>query len=1067
MFKIFKYMKDCPIIPCVASNIKTAICGCGKNTIPTSIYKTKILKPNNRCGYNILTQCMLDEENTKYIIKYDYTLLGEKITVPENCILEFDGGSLKNGTIVGQDTFVINVGDVEIWGEDLKREGTWKEYNGNYSDKEYDPEHHSGLGRKVLKLKPDGSNILTQEDFSDANTIYVIQYDFDLNDPNGEINIPHGCVLEFDGGTLSGENTLSGSMLKVKGDFYRGMEHCVTNCSVHDENGNLIHYDGNLIDFAECRLDWGELADWYEIHLGRKDVCFIQSIVMTENYIFRIGDNDNNSLPGLIAVFNRANVLQGYVLVENIKHANDATICGNFIYVLQGSGTSVAKISIQRILINFGNTISPDNVITPSFTENDCWCMDYDKYTDKFYFASTESFYVCDTNFENAVAKYQGFYSDTCKRLSYTTGGIIIQGMCVVKGVVYMPYASGTYNSYQGKPVIVVYDLYNERMEKTIACSTSIANDEIEAPFIDPLTGIMYAPFTAHGPRCVGTYAILFTSEEASKYEEYNYDRRNVVGNKTYQRFMLETPFEQIFVNNDPESMSYNKRPYGSADSPYRSIGEAIVMGSMGKNRICIKLASTDIAYEGGVGGFDGWLKDANIEIVGPSSERAEYILRDRVLLRNSAVYFKNIAFKARNSFDSSNLFMLYENTKAVFSYCDFYLNSSTEAASTAILLESGSSVNADNIAVHGAKPGTPYTGYKSIFVLSRNGAQNCSLTGSNTFTDCTVYAPQDTGCDMKYAIPASITLNNSTLQNDNVSSLASGYFEICSVNNLERLATAFELMAGSGRRVKVNVINDIELKLDGYIPRGEYVSASGGTRLESVVDKRLYSLVNGVEDKYETNGENLIVRSESPEYGGNSILATGKWRLTEASAENAPSIIDVSIPFLPGIKRGFQIDTTTYTDISYSLHVEAGKTYTFSCWAKGTGIFGLRIGLPSWQIRNFSIDTEDWQFFSFTFIAKQENIVDDIANIYLSWSAPSSDITICAPKFEKGNHATLWSQKNNHGPSTSRPAFEEIGARYFDTTLNKPIFWTGDTSDGKSGWVDAIGTDMPNSQSE
>lgn len=37
------------------------------------------------------------------------------------------------------------------------------------------------------------------------------------------------------------------------------------------------------------------------------------------------------------------------------------------------------------------------------------------------------------------------------------------------------------------------------------------------------------------------------------------------------------------------------------------------------------------------------------------------------------------------------------------------------------------------------------------------------------------------------------------------------------------------------------------------------------------------------------------------------------------------------------------------------------------------------------------------------------------------------------------------------------------VGEQYFDITLGKPIWWTGDTSDGKSGWVDATGANMPN----
>ena len=56
-------------------------------------YKTIILKKNLVNGINTLTQEMMSTQNTKYVIKYDYTL-GENITVPANCVLEFDGGTV-------------------------------------------------------------------------------------------------------------------------------------------------------------------------------------------------------------------------------------------------------------------------------------------------------------------------------------------------------------------------------------------------------------------------------------------------------------------------------------------------------------------------------------------------------------------------------------------------------------------------------------------------------------------------------------------------------------------------------------------------------------------------------------------------------------------------------------------------------------------------------------------------------------------------------------------------------------------------------------------------------------
>lgn len=48
-----------------------------------------------------------------------------------------------------------------------------------------------------------------------------------------------------------------------------------------------------------------------------------------------------------------------------------------------------------------------------------------------------------------------------------------------------------------------------------------------------------------------------------------------------------------------------------------------------------------------------------------------------------------------------------------------------------------------------------------------------------------------------------------------------------------------------------------------------------------------------------------------------------------------------------------------------------------------------------------------------------------------------------------------------NKGPAKDRPtdlSSEDEGFEYFDTTLHKPVYWTGDVSLGDKGWVDAMG---------
>lgn len=90
--------------------------------VPTQ-YKTIILKKNLVNGVNTLTQEMMANQNIKYVIKYDY-VLGENITVPDNCILEFDGGSiLGTHTLTGNNTDIK--GNINNIFDTITIDGTW------------------------------------------------------------------------------------------------------------------------------------------------------------------------------------------------------------------------------------------------------------------------------------------------------------------------------------------------------------------------------------------------------------------------------------------------------------------------------------------------------------------------------------------------------------------------------------------------------------------------------------------------------------------------------------------------------------------------------------------------------------------------------------------------------------------------------------------------------------------------------------------------------------------------------------------------------------------------------
>lgn len=70
-----------------------------------------------------------------------------------------------------------------------------------FADRTFSPDRFSGKGYKILRRNIVGrKNILTQEMVNQPHTIYMIQYDYDLDGTT--IKIPEGCILDFQGGSI-------------------------------------------------------------------------------------------------------------------------------------------------------------------------------------------------------------------------------------------------------------------------------------------------------------------------------------------------------------------------------------------------------------------------------------------------------------------------------------------------------------------------------------------------------------------------------------------------------------------------------------------------------------------------------------------------------------------------------------------------------------------------------------------------------------------------------------------------------------------------------------------------
>ena len=71
-----------------------------------------------------LDDSFFNKENTTYVISVDYDLAGKTITIPAGCILQYNGGVIKNGCLKGSAT-AIDAKYQKIFGTGLQLLGTW------------------------------------------------------------------------------------------------------------------------------------------------------------------------------------------------------------------------------------------------------------------------------------------------------------------------------------------------------------------------------------------------------------------------------------------------------------------------------------------------------------------------------------------------------------------------------------------------------------------------------------------------------------------------------------------------------------------------------------------------------------------------------------------------------------------------------------------------------------------------------------------------------------------------------------------------------------------------------
>lgn len=149
-----------------------------------------------------------------------------------------------------------------------------------FKDKAYNPALFSGLATHILRKNIVGSkNVLTQEMVQEANTIYEVRYDYDLN--GATIVMPANCVLKFNGGSLS-NGAIIGSNTSIQAEKVRIFKN-ITFESEEDELQYKSTFNLNVIPpewfgaVAGHTLGRGmnETANWIVHPDGTNDLDYI------------------------------------------------------------------------------------------------------------------------------------------------------------------------------------------------------------------------------------------------------------------------------------------------------------------------------------------------------------------------------------------------------------------------------------------------------------------------------------------------------------------------------------------------------------------------------------------------------------------------------------------------------------------------------------------------------------------------------------------------------------------------------------------------------------------------
>ena len=279
------------------------------------------LRKNIIDGKNLLLQEMIFNSNSIYHIQYDYDLNGQELIIPSNCILQFDGGSVNNGTLRGDNTKIFSINNDFIINVNLT--GTW-DINECYSE---------WFGAKGDGITDDRKAIQTALDLH-PNILYLEPKTYYLSTTKGG-SIYNANLLLPPSISIIGNNTKilrsPDSQRGIEGCVYRGpVIHITKNVSLGDIEISVYTVDGInigdkvlLIGEDGINDDKAEPSAWMYNYI---DDIKGNVVVLRRPIPFNIDLNKCNTVGSVSTAVNNGSisvVKDGTIVIKNIEDVTE------------------------------------------------------------------------------------------------------------------------------------------------------------------------------------------------------------------------------------------------------------------------------------------------------------------------------------------------------------------------------------------------------------------------------------------------------------------------------------------------------------------------------------------------------------------------------------------------------------------------------------------------------------------------------------------------------------------------------------------------------------------------